>query len=1406
MTILLEWKLRRHFYLEYCPYPIRNPTVYVFPPTGNEAGLVGYWNFNEGSGNTVTDLSGNGNNGTISGATWSTDAPAQYVNNCTATDDIIVTVNPLPTIDLGADTTLICAGTIETLDAGTGFVSYLWSDGSTNQTLSATTAGTYTVVGTDANGCTASDSMVLDILTVDIIQNDTAICEGDSLVLELGPLSGNINSGLIAYYPFNGNANDESGNGNNGTVNGATLTTDRFGNSNSAYDFDGNDYIQSPNWNSLLGNTNFTTSFWVKHTPHAGWILCFGNSADGEGFTAGSYHWGSNNVGGQIWKYDYISSVQSTVSQNVWSNIVFKYSNNSVSIYHNGNFVTSESVNYTATNLQSGSLNIGKQLAFNEYYTGQIDDVGIWNRALSDQEIQQLYSGTSNYTYNWSPNGETTSSITVQPSVTTTYTVDVTSGTTTCQSDVTISVNQRDFVTLDSTACDSIQWNGNWLASTGTYFDTLQNIAGCDSVVTLDLTVLTKSFSLTNESACDSMLFANEWITSSGIYRDTLTAVNGCDSIVTINLTINNSPIVDLGNDTTLCEGASINLNAGSGFNYLWSDASTSQTLTTSITGEYSVTITDVNGCQDSDTINVLISPIVINLTNIDSVLCNGGSDGLVTIEVSGGTPGYNVSWTGTTIGDPAGEEIANSGDSYTINTFPTGNYTITVTDQNNCTASTPSFDIEEPTLLSATTDVSEDLTGFVYSGEYNGKFLYYHSNPLSWPDARAKCQSVGGDLIVIKSETDQVAYNAAFGSGNGWIGLYQNTSSPNFSEPRGGWEWVDGTTLDFNTNTNTWVGYSKWNGHTDGSTDGEPNDAGDGEDYAQFVGAVGNFSWNDYFNISTLPFYMEIPINSFINGNHVTCFNGNDGNIGVTAVGGTTPYTYLWNDANAQTTDTAFNVVAGEYIVIVTDSNGCTASDTATITQPDLITGKDSITACDTYTWMDGNAYTASNNIATHTLTAANGCDSVVSLDLTIINSPTVDLGNDIAICQGDSTLLDAGSGYTNYLWNTGETTQTIHVNTAGTYSVSIGNGTPVINNNSLSFDGVDDFVDAGQADNVDILSNNASWMAWVKCNDLSTNQAIASKWVSGPNTQWAVGRLSSSPTEFYLALRSTGGSYNEILSNGFNFQANEWTHVSVIWDGDNVLFYKNGVLISTSFVGQFSLNATTGNLIIGAQENGTGYNWNGLISNYSNWDTALSQSEIQQYMSSPPTGNESGLVGFWNFNEGSGNTVTDLSGNGNIGTINGATWSTDAPAQYANNCTATDDVVVMVNSLPNIDLGADTTLICAGTNETIDAGTGFTSYLWGDGSTAQTLSANSAGTYTVTGTDANGCSASDSMVIDILTVAISQNDTTICEGNQVELSLEYFGNSGYNIEIQLEEATLVIFSNQEITAMMLT
>jgi hypothetical protein len=71
-------------------------------------------------------------------------------------------------------------------------------------------------------------------------------------------------NGLVGYWGFNGNANDQSGNGNNGTVNGATLTTDRFGNSNSAYSFDGNDFIEIADNPTLNFTTQFSLSINIK--------------------------------------------------------------------------------------------------------------------------------------------------------------------------------------------------------------------------------------------------------------------------------------------------------------------------------------------------------------------------------------------------------------------------------------------------------------------------------------------------------------------------------------------------------------------------------------------------------------------------------------------------------------------------------------------------------------------------------------------------------------------------------------------------------------------------------------------------------------------------------------------------------------------------------------------------------------------------------------------------------------------------------------------------------------------------------------------------------------------------------------------------------------------------------------
>ena len=96
-------------------------------------------------------------------------------------------------------------------------------------------------------------------------------------------------SGLVGYWPFNGNANDESGNGNNGTVNGATLTSDRFGNVNSAYDFNGtSDFIDVADNTALrLNSTDFTISVWINETSRASTqesIISKRTAANGNGY------------------------------------------------------------------------------------------------------------------------------------------------------------------------------------------------------------------------------------------------------------------------------------------------------------------------------------------------------------------------------------------------------------------------------------------------------------------------------------------------------------------------------------------------------------------------------------------------------------------------------------------------------------------------------------------------------------------------------------------------------------------------------------------------------------------------------------------------------------------------------------------------------------------------------------------------------------------------------------------------------------------------------------------------------------------------------------------------------------------------------------------------------------------
>ena len=200
--------------------------------------------------------------------------------------------------------------------------------------------------------------------------------------------------------------------------------------------------------------------------------------------------------------------------------------------------------------------------------------------------------------------------------------------------------------------------------------------------------------------------------------------------------------------------------------------------------------------------------------------------------------------------------------------------------------------------------------------------------------------------------------------------------------------------------------------------------------------------------------------ISSNYNGQDLACYGTSTGSATVQVAGGTTAYTYLWS--NGSTNITISGVTNGTYTATVTDSNGCSGTGSIvfnssaialTMNQTNIdcygaATGTVGVTVNSgvppfTYLWSTGDTIPSiSGNISGlyWVSTTVNGCTSSDSGMATVLVSPIVDLGKDTTICNTESYTLDAGSG-PNFTWNTGATTQSIVVNTSGTYSVIVEN-----------------------------------------------------------------------------------------------------------------------------------------------------------------------------------------------------------------------------------------------------------------------------------------------------------------------------------------------------------------------------
>jgi gliding motility-associated-like protein len=227
----------------------------------------------------------------------------------------------------------------------------------------------------------------------------------------------NLNSGLVAYYPFNGNFADASGNGNNGTgMNGVGFGTDQWGNTNNAADFDGNnDYIAVPPDVSITPGHNFSMAFRFKTTSTVLQVLFSksdwagtgapnnfqyqvgingGSLLPSNGLFYATAHTGNTCVKSQFYADHY--SYGSNTANNTWYCVVLTFDNGVKKVFMNGFLISTNSVSGKPNNTDidsctGGQLRIGAWWQNDpRWFEGLIDEVRLWNRSLNQQEVDSL--------------------------------------------------------------------------------------------------------------------------------------------------------------------------------------------------------------------------------------------------------------------------------------------------------------------------------------------------------------------------------------------------------------------------------------------------------------------------------------------------------------------------------------------------------------------------------------------------------------------------------------------------------------------------------------------------------------------------------------------------------------------------------------------------------------------------------------------------------------------------------------------------------------------------------------------------------------------------------------------------------------------------------------------------------
>ncbi|WP_158537874.1 T9SS type B sorting domain-containing protein [Flavobacterium sp. AG291] len=886
-------------------------------------------------------------------------------NGCTATQSFTITEPAAALVaTAGTQTDVLCYGEATgeatvNVTGGTGAYSYSWDTTPVQTTATATglTAGTYTVTVTDANGCTTTQSFTITEPTAPLsaatgaTQTDV-LCYGDAT----GVATVNVTGGTGAYsYSWDTTPVQTTATATGLTAGTYTVTVT-----------DANGCTTTQSFTITEPAAPLSTATGNTQTD----VLCYGD-ATGDATV---------NVTGGTGAYTYS-----------WNTTPVQTTATATGLTAGTYTVTVTDANgCTATQ----SFTITEPAAPLSAATGATQtDVLCYGDATGEATVN-VTGGTPTYSYSWDTTPvQTTATATGLTAGTYTVTVTDANGCTTTQS-FTITEPAAALVATAGTQTDILCYGD----ATG---DATVNVTGGTGAYTYswDTTPVQTTATATGLTA--------------GTYTVTVTDANGCTATQSFTITQPAAPLSAATGATQtdiLCFGdatgsATVNVTGGTGaYTYSWNTTpvQTTATATGLTAGTYTVTVTDANGCTatQSFTITQPAAALAVTAGTQTDVLCYGNATGSAIVNVTGGTPTYSYSWNTTPVQTTA-----------TATGLTAGTYTVTVTDANGCTA-TQSFTITEPAAALAVTAGGQtdilcygNATGSATVNVTGGTGAYSYSwntTPVQ-TTATATGLTAGTYTVTVTdangctaTQSYTIAQPAAALVATAGVQTnvlcYGNATGSATVNVTGG---TGGYTYSWNTTP------VQTSAMATGLTAGT---------YTVTVTDVNGCTTTQSFTI-TQP---AAPLSAATGATqtNVLCFGAATGSATVNVTGGTPTYSYSWDTTPVQTTATATGLTAGTYTVTVTDANGCTTTQSFTITQPataiaataggqtDVLcygaaTGTATVVATGgtgayTYSWNTTPVQTTATATGltagtyTVTVTDANGCTAMQSYTIT--------------------------------------------------------------------------------------------------------------------------------------------------------------------------------------------------------------------------------------------------------------------------------------------------------------------------------------------------------------------------------------------------------------------------------------